>query len=273
MASVLLPDRTGDPYAALARHYDAFTAGHDHDRWLTLLEQEALAHGLRGRRLLDVACGTGKSFLAMLERGYEVVACDLSPEMVARAREKVENDTRADVFVADMRALPELGEFDLVTCLDDAMNYLLTGDQLRATLEGFARNLRPGGIAIFDANNLRAYRLFYAGTNAHDSDGSFFCIRGEASADIAPGATASVCIEAFSPCGDDLYERTQSRHQQRHHPRAEVERAVEEAGLELLAVRGLVPGPRLTPDADEEAHTKTVYVTRKLPATRPAKRG
>ena len=43
---------------------------------------------LRGRRLLDVACGTGRSFLPMLERGYDVTACDISPAMAARAREK-----------------------------------------------------------------------------------------------------------------------------------------------------------------------------------------
>jgi SAM-dependent methyltransferase len=272
MAAVLIPERASDPYEELARHYDAFTAGHDHERWLTQLEEVAIAHGLPGRRLLDVGCGTGKSFLSMLGRGYDVVACDLSPEMVARAQKKVE-DARAEVLVADMRALPELGSFDLVTCLDDAMNYLLSPDQLRAALEGFARNLRPGGIAIFDSNNLRAYRLFYAGTNAHDSEGAFFCIRGETSPDIEPGSTASLCIDVFSPSAGGLYERTRSRHLQRHHPRAEVEQAVAEAGLELVAVHGLAPGPRLTPEADEERETKTVYVTRKPTTTAPANGG
>src|SRR3954449_3745566 len=134
MQALLVPDLPAEAYDGLAPAYDAFTAGHEYVRWLDYLEDLAVEHGLSGKALLDVGCGTGKSFLAMLDRGYEVVACDLSPEMVARAREKVENDARADVFVADMRALPELGAFDLVTCLDDAMNYLLTGDQLRATL-------------------------------------------------------------------------------------------------------------------------------------------
>jgi SAM-dependent methyltransferase len=264
MPALLVPDRAADAYAELAPVYDAFTAGHDHERWLGLLEELAVGHGLTGRALLDVGCGTGSSFMPMLDRGYEVVGCDLSPEMVARAREKVRiHGARAQVLVADMRALPELGAFDLVTCLDEAMNYMHTPDQVRAALEGFARNLRPGGIAIFDSNNLRAYRLWYAGTNAHDGEGTFFCIRGEASADLEPGAIASVWIEVFSERDDGLWERTRSRHVQRHHPRAEVERAIAEAGLELLAVRGLAPGTRLTPEADEEADTKTVYVTRK----------
>lgn len=273
MQTLLVPDRAIDAYAELAAVYDAFTEGHDHERWLGLVEELATCHGLQGRRLLDVGCGTGNSFLPMLARGYEVVGCDLSPDMVAHAREKVRTQgARAEVFVADMRALPEIGAFDLVTCLDEAMNYLMSPDQVRAALEGFARNLRPGGIAVFDSNNLRAYRRWYAGTNAHDGEGTFFCIRGESSSDLGPGAVASVWIEVFSEREGGLWERTRSRHVQRHHPRAEMESAIAQAGLELLAVRGLAPGPRLTEDADEEADTKTVYVTSK-PTRLPAARG
>jgi SAM-dependent methyltransferase len=272
MEAVLVPDVAVEAYDGLAPHYDAFTAGHDYDRWLGLLEGVALEHGLAGRALLDIGCGTGKSFLGMLARGYEVVACDLSPEMVARAREKVP-DGRAEVFVADMRALPEVGAFDLITCLDDAVNYLRSRDELRAALEGFARNLRPGGIAIFDANTLGTYRVWYAGTTAIDSDGAFFCIRGEASPDLEPGDTASVWIEIFSPGPGDLWRRTRSRHVQRHHPRWEVEDAAAEAGLELVAVHGQTAGPVLTPDPDDEADTKFVYVVRKPTRELSANRG
>ena len=274
METLLIPDRAIDAYAELAPVYDAFTEGHNHERWMGLLEDLALESGLRGRHALDVACGTGSSFLPLLARGYEVVGCDLSPDMVARAREKVRMlGARAEVVVADMRALPELGAFDLVTCIDDALNNLLSADQLRCAFEGFARNLRPGGIAVFDSNTLHAYRVWYAATNAKDADGSFFCIRGETGPDIGPGATASVCIEVFTECANGLWERAQSRHLQRHHPRDDVARAVEEAGLELVAVRGLGRGLQLSQEADEELDTKFVYVVRKPCPNRPANGG
>src|SRR2546421_6661629 len=112
-----------DAYHDLAPFYDGFTAGYAYDGWLSRLEALAQAQGLAGRRLLDVGCGSGKSFLPLLERGYEVTACDISPAMVEEARRKVTG--RARVVVADMRSLPALGEFDLITCLDDAVNYLL----------------------------------------------------------------------------------------------------------------------------------------------------
>src|SRR3954471_8067846 len=115
----------GAAYDTLAPAYDLLTAGYAHDRWLSVLEAVAREHGLSGARLLDVACGTGKSFLPMLERGYSVTACDISPEMVAIAREKVA-ETNTEVIVADMRSLPPLGEFDLAFALCDVFNYLLT---------------------------------------------------------------------------------------------------------------------------------------------------
>src|SRR5919199_6068691 len=148
MEALLVPDQAQAAYDGLAEHYDAFTAGYAHERWLDALARLAREHGLRGRRLLDVACGSGKSFLPMLARGYEVVACDLSPAMVACAREKAGD--AADVVVADMRELPALGRFDLITCLDDAVNYLTTERELGAALHGFARSLRRGGVAVFD---------------------------------------------------------------------------------------------------------------------------
>ncbi|MDP9292961.1 MAG: methyltransferase domain-containing protein [Actinomycetota bacterium] len=70
-------------YDSLAPVYDLLTAGYDHGRWLAALERLALEHGLAGRRLLDVACGTGSSFLPLLLAGYEVTACDVSPAMAA----------------------------------------------------------------------------------------------------------------------------------------------------------------------------------------------
>ena len=73
------------------------------------------------------------------------MACDVSPAMVERAR--VRHPEGADaVLVADMCSLPDLGPFDLVTCLDDAVNYLLDPDDLLAAFRSAARNLRPGGL-------------------------------------------------------------------------------------------------------------------------------
>ncbi|HTE61087.1 MAG TPA: methyltransferase domain-containing protein, partial [Solirubrobacteraceae bacterium] len=143
------------PYDVLAPAYDVLTAASRHDEWLTAIERVALAHGLRGRRVLDVACGTGKSFAPLLRRGYDVTACDASAAMAARARAR--GAPHARVLVADMRSLPLLGAFDLITCLDDSLNHLVEPDDVVAALDGMRANLATDGVMVFDVTLLTAY--------------------------------------------------------------------------------------------------------------------
>jgi SAM-dependent methyltransferase len=248
-------------YEALAPAYDEMTAEYCYDRWLPALERLALEHGLTGRRVLDVACGTGKSFVPLLARGYDVSACDISPRMVAVAGARLPDPTRA--FVADMRELPPGGGFDLVTCIDDAVNYLLEPADLEAALASMQSTLRPGGVLVFDTNTLLTYRTTFATDSVSEGGERLFCWRGESDPDADAGVVHAATVEVFTRIGDECWRRSSARHVQRHHPRAVVERALAHAGLALCAVRGQSPGARLHLQADEERHTKIVFVARR----------
>jgi len=243
-------------YEALAPYYDVYTAGYAHERWLTEIEALALDCGLRGRRVLDVACGTGKSFEPLLGRGYRVSACDLSPAMAAIAR--VRAGGRARVFVADMRALPPIGRFDLITCLDDAVNYLLGEADVVSALRSMGLLLAPGGVLVFDVNTLATYRTVFAQAFEHEAGDLRFRWSGQAPRELPEGglAIAEVAVEhAATGAPADAA----GRHVQRHHPRAVIARALAAAGLECRAVRGQLRGARLERRADERVHTKFVY--------------
>jgi SAM-dependent methyltransferase len=260
-----IEDPTLTAYESLAPFYDSYTQDFGHDPWLANVEAISLSHGLRGKRVLDVGCGTGKSFMPMIERGYEVTACDLSPAMVERARELAAG-TGAEVVVADARDLPVLGRFDLVTSIDDALNYLLSDEELELAFEGVARNLRPGGIFAFDLNTLHCYRHYFLRDMAVETDGAFFCWRGEGDAEcIEPGAILRSVIEVFAPDGGDCWRRSSSKHVQRHHPPELVERLLEETGFKLVERRGQITGAQMDPVGDENVHIKLDYFARRLP--------
>lgn len=248
-------------YEALAPAYDEQTAEYRHDRWLPALERLAVEHGLAGRRVLDVACGTGKSFMPLLERGYDVSACDVSPSMLVLARSRLPDPGRA--FVADMRALPPVGKFDLVTCLDDAVNYLLEPGDLEAALASMRSVLRPGGVLVFDTNTLFTYRTIFASDSVSERGQHLFCWRGESDPHVGIGAVHAATVEVFTRVGGGRWERTTGRHLQRHHPRPVVERALARAGLLVRTVRGQSPGARLSREADEKRHTKLVFVAQR----------
>lgn len=240
-------------YERLAPVYDRFTDSYDHDGWVGRLERLARRHGLTGRRALDVACGTGKSFAPLIGRGYDVWACDLSPAMVTQARRSGALDADR-IVVADMRRLPELGVFSLVTCLDDAVNYLLDEDDLTDAFASVERLLAPDGVYLFDANSLSTYREGFSTRATFERPLADAIWRGETTGPIVPGALCTASIELGSGTA------AVSRHVQRHHPERTIRHALASAGLACRAVLGQSPGGVLHDAADEETHTKLVYV-------------
>lgn len=244
-------------YEPLAPVYDALTADYDHAGWLGALDHLARDQLLPGRRALDVACGTGKSTLPLVERGYDVTACDLSPSMLAQARAKAGLE-RGRVFEADMRHLPEGGPFDLVTCLDDALNHLLDPKELTAAMRSAATLLAPGGLYVFDTNTLRTFRTAFASSGSWAQGTRTFTWNGHGRPDAGPGtvARAEITVVDDGPIASVL-------HLERHYPVETVVEAIRRAGLELAVVLGQTTGAVLHRTADELAHTKCVFVVRK----------
>jgi SAM-dependent methyltransferase len=247
-------------YEAIAPVYDEFTAHHDYELWLGNLLPKLEQHEIPGRRLLDVACGTGKSFIPMLERGWEVTACDISASMVEIAREKVGD--RVALSVADMRELPVFGQFDVVWCIDDALNYLLSVEELEQALSGMRRNLGPRGLLMFDLNTLEAYRTFFSEEVAMERDGRRLIWKGLTSPDAEAGsiAEASFEVEPLQPgAGPPIPPEL---HRERHFPEAEVLAALARAGLECLDVYGHHHDSIPHQPLDEIEHAKAIYIAR-----------
>jgi SAM-dependent methyltransferase len=250
-------------YEAIAPVYDDFTAHYDSKAWLEELLVALERHDLSGRRLLDVGCGTGESFLPMLERGWEVTACDISASMLELARAKAGGPVRLEH--ADMRQLPAFGEFDLVWALDDAVNYLLSDDELEQALSGMRNNLAVAGLLLFDVNTLLAYRTFFAETTEVERRGRRLIWRGQASADTPPG---SICearfeVEPVEPApGAGRSDVTAHVHRQRHFPAEDVLAALDRAGLKCIEHFGMGVDGILRKPLDESVHTKAVFIAR-----------
>jgi SAM-dependent methyltransferase len=248
-------------YDALAPGYDDLTQGHDHEAWTAILEARARDAGLRGARLLDVACGTGNTLLPMLERGYAVTGVDISDAMLAEARRKTAD--RARLVWGDMRDLPVLGEFDLVWCLGDALNYLDTQAELSAAVAGFAHNLAADGVVVFDVNTLGTFRALYSSLFAVPTPARVVLLEGHGSRGLPAGGAADTWIDRIEQQDSGWWVRTRSEHHHRHHTEAAVRSALARAGLGCHAVYGTHMSGVLEAPLDELRHAKALYIARR----------
>lgn len=248
-------------YEAIAPVYDEFTAQNDYELVLSSLLPALERRGLSGRRLLDVGCGTGESFIPMLERGWLATGCDISASMLELARAKVGDS--ASLEVADMVELPIFGEFDLIWALDDAVNYLLSAGELQDALAGMRRNLAPGGLLAFDVNTLITYRTFFAGTRVVATKGQRLVWRGRASRDTPPGSICEATFEVEMAAGHAPVQA--EVHRQRHFPPEEVCAELERAGLECLDVFGYGHETVFEQPLDEFRHSKALFIARLAP--------
>ena len=246
-------------YDAIAPLYDEFTAHHRYEELMGELLPALERHDLAGNRLLDVGCGTGKSLIPMLERGWQVAGCDISAAMIEVAKGKV--GEAVSLALADMRTLPHFGYFDLVWAIDDAVNNLLDPEDLEAALQGMRRNLALGGLLLFDLNTLRAYREFFAESETIERDGLRLIRTGLTPPGQPPGAVWEAQFEAVGGGQEQPIEP--HVHRQRHFPEQEVLAALQSVGLECLDVFGQSQeGPGMQKPLDESHHTKAIYIAR-----------
>lgn len=258
--SVATESRVAEAYAALAAAYDTFTDAYRHEVWLQELVNRAHQHGLRRRDVLDVACGTGKSLAPLIGLGFTGSGCDVSPQMLEIAARRLPG---VRLHRADMRALPALGRFPWITCLNDAINYLLTADDLHAALTSMGRLLEPGGLLAFDINTLREHREGFSATWVVEGGDHYVCWRGRGWREEA-GLPGHADVDVFTE-HDGIWTRAHSRHEQRWWSDREIADTATRAGLEIAGRYGQLKGAILRAEVDEQACHKVVYFLRRPP--------
>lgn len=173
-------------YDGLAGQYETLTQTTVREK--AVREVVAELHRRTGfRSALDAACGTGLFTFALAEFAHPVYGADISGAMLEQARgARANRGHDVDWIHAPMQELADTvaTPVDIILCMGNSLPHVLTLDDVRKTLAGFADLLNSGGTVLlhqinFDRVFLRAERLVGATWSEGVSFVRFYDLMGE----------------------------------------------------------------------------------------------
>ncbi len=224
-------------YEALAGVYDALTGDVGYEKRADYIEKLFLKSRVPVHTVLDLACGTGSMTALLTERGYELIAVDESPDMLAAAREKASDLTgEPPVFLnQSMEALDLYGTVDAAICCLDSLNYLAGPREVQKTFQRLHLFISPGGLLVFDINSAAMLREL-DGQVFLDEKEDVYCVwRPEFE------KRSRVCtywIDIFTRRTDGAWERSVEQHRQKAYEVEELRAWLLEAGFTHIRTYG-----------------------------------
>lgn len=137
-------------YNELSEYYEILEAGVVENTNLFL---EKILKKYKTDNILDFTCGTGAQTLYLAKHGYNVVGVDISPSMLKIAKQKAkEAKLKVRFYKGDMRG-SEIGTFNAVITIFNSIGHLKK-PEFEKTIKNIGKNLKKGGIYIFDIFDL-----------------------------------------------------------------------------------------------------------------------
>lgn len=223
-------------YEAIAGVYDILNADIDYSAWADGIETVFDKYlDKRPELVLDLACGTGRMTFELSHRGYDMIGADISADMLMRARAKQEEENIL-WLLQDMRSFELYGTVGAVVCCLDAVNYLLTDNDLRKCFATVHNYLDDGGLFLFDVNSPYKFENIFADNAYILEDEGIYC--GWQNEYDKESGICNFYLSVFSERADGRYARYDEEQSERCYSTDALKSALEAAGFEVLGFFG-----------------------------------
>ncbi len=207
--------------------------------------------------MLDLACGTGEFSNRFAKVGASVIGVDISYDMLSIAREKSAEQGNDVLYLCqDAAELDLYGTIDGAICCLDSLNHITDYDRFCKAIERVSLFLEKDRLFIFDLNTEYKHReILGNNTFVIDTDEVYCVWQNEYSKEQN---IVDISLDFFTPDGDAYY-RTGESFCERAYTAAQVQNALEKAGLKIEAIFD-----DMSENAPSENSERVVYVTRKV---------
>jgi ubiquinone/menaquinone biosynthesis C-methylase UbiE len=154
-------------YENMAQAYNDLIDHKPHNAYYDRPNTLSLIPDVKGKAILDAACGPGKYAQILISQGAHVTGFDISPRMVEYAKER--NKDSGTFFVHDLaKPLDRLKDesFDIVLCAL-AMHYI---QDWTLTVQEFYRVLKPEGHLVISIEHPFFEFTFFKSTRYFDTE-------------------------------------------------------------------------------------------------------
>lgn len=216
-------------YSTLAKAYNELMADVNYDAWAAYIGDLI---GKSGARIYETACGTGSLTCRLYDLGYDIVASDISSDMLQKAAQTARETGRDITFAQqDMRQFEAGKKADAVIAACDGVNYLDAKGFSQFAGAAFSA-LKDGGMLLFDISTKAKLKAMDGQVYFDDAD-DVSCIwknTFDTSSD-----TLTMDLTLFVRNGS-LFERSGETHVQHAHDPVLLRNSLEQAGFIDIAV-------------------------------------
>ncbi|OCN05662.1 hypothetical protein A4S06_08090 [Erysipelotrichaceae bacterium MTC7] len=135
-------------YNQLAKHYDSLVK----DEQATCSYVDFVKAHAKGTNMLELACGSGEISLQLAKAGYQLLATDLSEEMLEEARKKDVDHLVTYAFM-DMYQMEQAKMYESIICFCDSINYIDEA-HIEHVFKQVYDHLEVGGTFLFDMHTM-----------------------------------------------------------------------------------------------------------------------
>ena len=220
-----------DCYKEFAHIYDELiNSDIDYKTWASKILCICKEYGIDWSSYLDLACGTGNLTIEIAGQFKQIMAVDLSCDMLCEAEKKIRDaGIKAKFVCQDICELNLNDTYNLITCCLDSSNYILEDENFEKYLLGVYNILKEEGLFIFDINSY--YKLTNVlGNNIYnfDSDDVVYIWENCLENDIV-----EMNLTFFKKEGQ-VYRRFDEEHSERAYKEEYIERVIKEIGFEII---------------------------------------
>ncbi|MBO5453688.1 MAG: class I SAM-dependent methyltransferase [Clostridia bacterium] len=217
-----------DCYNDFASVYDRLTDDIDYKKFVDFVETILLENGLKGKLLLELACGTGNMTVEFNKKGYDVIGVDNSPEMLSVARGKCPDNL---LLLQDMTEFELYGTVDAVVCLLDSINYITDETKLKKMFSLVKNYLEYDGLFVFDINSEHKLRnIIGENTFVYNSEDVFYTWENEQNDDCV-----NFYLTFFVKNETDSFDKIEEFHTEKVYTTEKLVKILNEVGMEFIA--------------------------------------